>query len=144
MSLHSLTVNQRFIHVFGPGIPLYSLSCLYNMGSGVINVQKTCKFQQSGIAKIAILFVPVIFISFPSISDGPVASVFTYVCRCSECKNSFGSKENLAAHFQESDPGGIDTVSNYNTVSILLRPIALKADKLFTLMDVCMAYPVSL
>ncbi|KAB5587102.1 hypothetical protein PHYPO_G00009050 [Pangasianodon hypophthalmus] len=28
---------------------------------------------------------------------------------CPECKNSFGSKEKLAAHFQESDPGGIDT-----------------------------------
>ncbi|KAM9488508.1 zinc finger protein 687a isoform 2-T2 [Clarias gariepinus] len=28
---------------------------------------------------------------------------------CPECKNSFGSKEKLATHFQESDPGGIDT-----------------------------------
>ncbi|KAG7335771.1 hypothetical protein KOW79_000464 [Hemibagrus wyckioides] len=28
---------------------------------------------------------------------------------CPECKNSFGSKDKLATHFQESDPGGIDT-----------------------------------
>lgn len=65
----------------------------------------------------------------PSISNGPVASA-ACVCRCPECKNSFGTKEKLAAHFQESDPGGIDAVSVYITLSLVLMPFALKADKL--------------
>ncbi|KAI5620491.1 zinc finger protein 687a [Silurus asotus] len=47
-------------------------------------------------------------ITFPSITNGPVAFVPS-IYRCPECKNSFGSTEEVAAHFQESDPGGIDT-----------------------------------
>lgn len=75
-------------------------------------------------------------------SNGPVASA-ACVCRCPECKNSFGSKEKLAAHFQESDPGGIDTVSVSITVSLLLLPYDLAADMLFTLNNVYVAHPVS-